>query len=92
MSRIFTTPFVFQGKEYASLVSVRKTERKPIYTIRIFDEELKEIIGSEVIECEGYDGYLQKTSLNSEATRNLISCIMSAIRKYMEKSSQTPAG
>ena len=83
---------MFQGKEYESLVSVRKTERKPIYTIRIFDGDLTEIVGSDVIECEGYEGYLQKTNLTSETTRNLISCIMTAIRRYMERSSQTPAG
>jgi hypothetical protein len=92
MSRIFTTLFVFQDKEYLSLVSVKKTEHKPIYTIRIFDQKLIDIIGNGVVETIGYEGYLQKANFSLETPRELMSCIKRAIRQYMERSSQTPAG
>ncbi|MFL5810731.1 MAG: hypothetical protein ACJ749_14510 [Flavisolibacter sp.] len=92
MSRIFTTPFVFQDKEYLSLVSVKKTEHKPVYTIRIFDQRLIDIIGNDIVESIGYEGYLQKAHFNLENPAKLMSCIMTAIRQHMERSSQTPAG
>ena len=92
MSRIFTTRFIFEEKEFVALVSVKKGDSKPFYTIRLFDEQLKDIIQNEVIECEGFEGYLQKLSLRSEIPRRLMSCIMSSIRLHMEKTNQTPAG
>ena len=92
MSSVFTTCFVFRDKEFVALVSVKRGEVKPHYTIRLFDEQLQDIVQNEVIEYDGFEGYLQKSSLHSDLPRKLMHCIMTSIREHMERTNQTPAG
>lgn len=92
MSRVFTTRFLFTGKEYVVLVSVKRGPVKPHYTVRLFDEQLQDILQNEVIEYDGFEGYLQKSNINSDLPRKLMHCIMTSIRDHMERTNQTPAG
>jgi hypothetical protein len=92
MSRVFTTRFLFHDNEFVALVSIRRGAIKPHYTIRLFDERLHNIVKNEVIECDGFDGYLQKLSLRSDLSRNLMHTIMNSIRTHLEKTNHTPAG
>ena len=92
MSRVFTTRFLFNDKEYVVLVSVKRGSEKPHYTVRLFDEQLQDILQNEVIEYDGFEGYLQKSNLRSDLPRKLMHCIMTSIREHMERTNQTPAG
>ena len=92
MSRIFTTRFLFRDKEHVVLVSVNRGLVKPHYKIRLFDEQLQDILQNEVIEYDGFEGYLQKSNLSSDLPRKLMHCIMISIREHMERTNQTPAG
>ena len=92
MSRVFTTHFLFQGKEHVALVSVKTGEQKPHYTIRLFNEELQDILQNDIIEYDGFEGYLQNTILSSGLPRKIMDSIMTSIRDHLEKSNQTPAG
>ena len=92
MSRDFTTRFTFRDKEYVALVSVKRGPLKPHYTIRLFDEQLQDLVNSQVIEYDGFEGYLQHSRLRSDLPRKLMHCIMTSIREHMERTNQTPAG
>ena len=72
MSRVFTTRFTFRDKEYVALVSVKRGPLKPHYTIRLFDEQLQDLVNSQVIEYDGFEGYLQHSRLRSDLPRKLI--------------------
>ena len=85
MARVFTMEFEFIRHKFKAIVAVRNEKEQTGFHIRVFDQELIDILGQNSIEFTGLTGITQKTNLSHPLASTLLETMNKAILNHLLK-------
>jgi len=85
MARVFTMEFEFVHHKFKAIVAVRNEKEQSGIHVRIFDQELIDILGQNSLELKEITGFPTQTNLNHPLASSLIETMNKAILDHLLK-------
>ena len=85
MARVFTMEFEFVHHKFKAIVAVRNEKEQTGIHVRIFDQELIDILGKNSIELTELTGFTSITNFDHPLASSLVDAMNKAILDHLLK-------